>query len=47
MTRPIWTLMNNLTMFENCERGELIKAEWLADRVVNLPSSVKVAANEN
>lgn len=47
MTRPIWALMSNLRMFENSERGELTKAEWLADRVVNLPSSVKVVANEN
>lgn len=40
MTRPIWALMNNLTMYENCRRGELTNAEWLEARVVNLPSSV-------
>ena len=40
MTRPIWTLMNNLPMYANCLRGELKNAEWLEARVVNLPSSV-------
>ncbi|WP_442763673.1 LegC family aminotransferase [Malikia spinosa] len=40
MTRPIWALMNHLTMYANCRRGELANAEWLEARVVNLPSSV-------
>lgn len=40
MTRPTWELMNNLTMFNNCQTGDLSNAEWLADRVVNIPSSV-------
>jgi len=40
MTRPVWALMNNLSMYGNCRRGDLMNAEWLADRVVNLPSSV-------
>lgn len=40
MTRPIWALMNHLTMYANCRRGELDNAEWLEARVVNLPSSV-------
>lgn len=40
MTRPIWALMNHLKMFEQCRRGELPNAEWLEERVVNLPSSV-------
>lgn len=42
MTRPIWTLMNNLEMFEHCEKGDLTHAQWLEDRVVNIPSSVIV-----
>jgi len=41
MTRPIWALMNHLTMYRRCRRGELANAEWLEERVVNLPSSVK------
>jgi len=40
MTRPIWTLMNKLPMFEYAQCGNLINSEWLEDRVVNIPSSV-------
>lgn len=40
MTRPIWTLMNRLPMYENAECGDLSISEWLEARVVNLPSSV-------
>ena len=40
MTRPIWTLMSKLPMFINCQKGDLTNAEWLEDRVVNIPSSV-------
>lgn len=40
MTRPIWTLMTRLPMYAGCPSGSLRTAEWLAARVVNLPSSV-------
>ena len=40
MTRPIWTLMNKLPMFECAQCGNLTNSEWLEDRVVNIPSSV-------
>jgi len=40
MTRPIWKLMTELPMFHNCLKGDLSNAYWLADRVVNIPSSV-------
>lgn len=40
MTRPIWALMTSLSLFTNAPHGPLDNAEWLADRVVNLPSSV-------
>jgi dTDP-4-amino-4,6-dideoxygalactose transaminase len=40
MTRPIWTLMNKLSMFEKAQCGDLTNAEWLEERVVNIPSSV-------
>jgi perosamine synthetase len=43
MTRPIWTLMNKLPMFEHAQCGDLINAEWLEQRVVNIPSSVVVS----
>jgi dTDP-4-amino-4,6-dideoxygalactose transaminase len=42
MTRPIWTLMNKLEMYKNCQTGDLSNALWLEDRVVNIPSSVFV-----
>ena len=41
MTRPIWELMNRLPMFENCENDGLKNTIWFADRVVNIPSSVR------
>lgn len=42
MTRPIWELMNRLPMFENCEHDGLKNTIWFADRVVNIPSSVRL-----
>lgn len=41
MTRPIWELMTRLPMFEHCQHDSLENTIWLADRVVNIPSSVK------
>ncbi len=41
MTRPIWELMNRLPMFERCQHDGLENSIWLADRVVNIPSSVR------
>ena len=42
MTRPIWELMNRLPMFEHCQHDSLENTIWFADRVVNIPSSVKI-----
>ena len=42
MTRPIWELMNRLPMFEHCQHDHLVNTFWFADRVVNIPSSVKL-----
>lgn len=39
MTRPVWELMNRLSMFRNAQCGDLKNAEWIADRLVNIPSS--------
>lgn len=39
MTRPVWALMNDLAIYTHCRKGELANAAWLADRLVNLPSS--------
>ncbi len=41
MTRPIWRLMNRLPMYAHCQHGDLSNAEWLEERVVNIPSSVR------
>jgi perosamine synthetase len=43
MTRPVWRLMSSLEMFKNCQRDGLENSIWLEARVVNLPSSVRVA----
>ena len=40
MTRPIWQLMYKLPMYNNCFRDEQKNAEYLEDRIVNIPSSV-------
>ena len=40
MTRPIWTLMSKLAMFKDCQTDGLKNSLWLADRVVNIPSSI-------
>ncbi len=41
MTRPIWKLMNKLTMYKHCQCGPLENSQWLEDRVVNIPSSYR------
>lgn len=40
MTRPVWTLMNKLPMFLDAQCGDLKNAQYIEDRLVNLPSSV-------
>ena len=44
MTRPVWKLLHRLPAFINAQRGPLDNAEWLEDRVVNLPSSFRLAS---
>ena len=46
MTRPIWRLMNKLPMYAYCMCGTLANAEWLEERVVNIPSSYRPHANK-
>lgn len=41
MTRPVWTLMNELDMFKTCECGNLENSKWLEERLVNIPSGVR------
>ena len=40
MTRPMWTPMHTLPMYQSCLRGDLTTAEKIEDRLVNIPSSV-------
>lgn len=44
MTRPVWELMTRLEMFRDCENDGLENTRWLADRIVNIPSSVRLKA---
>nr|WP_319395109.1 LegC family aminotransferase [uncultured Desulfobacter sp.] len=41
MTRPAWKLMNRLSMYSGCQTGPLSNAQWLYDRIVNLPSGIQ------
>ena len=40
MTRPIWTLMNKLPMYEYCQNDGLENSKYLEERIVNIPSGV-------
>lgn len=42
MTRPIWRLLSSLPMYEHCQKDSLTNSIWLEERIVNIPSSVKV-----
>lgn len=42
MSRPIWTLMYKLEMYKNCIKADCENSEWLEERVVNIPSSVRI-----
>lgn len=42
MTRPSWRLMNKLPMFNDCGSTNLDNAEWVEERAVNIPSSVRI-----
>lgn len=41
MTRPIWALMNKLVMFQHCIHDGLKNSQYIEERLVNLPSSVR------
>lgn len=42
MTRPIWQLMYRLPMYQQCFRDGQNIAEYLEERIVNIPSSVRI-----
>jgi perosamine synthetase len=39
MTRPVWTLINQLTPYESCPSTDLSTAISLSRRIINIPSS--------
>lgn len=43
MSRPVWTPMHRLPMYAKCPCADVGVAEGLASRVINLPSSPKLA----
>jgi perosamine synthetase len=43
MTRPAWTLLNELPMFKKCPKAELRQSESIASRLINIPSSAFLA----
>ncbi|MEN4045776.1 LegC family aminotransferase [Sulfurimonas sp. NW15] len=40
MSRPIWRLMSELEMFQNCQNDGLQNSKFLSERIINIPSSV-------
>lgn len=46
MSRPVWRLMSRLPMFADCPRAGLPVAVSLENRLINLPSSPKLARRE-
>ncbi len=41
--RPIWKSLPSLKAFQNCQSNELINTKKLEKRLINLPSSVRIA----
>lgn len=46
MLRPAWRPMHQLTMYQHCIRSNLAMTEYLAEHLVNLPSSVRSLPRE-
>ena len=44
MTRPAWTLMHKLAPYGKCPRMDLLVAESLEQRLINLPSSASLSS---
>ena len=42
MTRPIWRLMYKLPMYKHCQKDAQHNAEYLEERIINIPSNVKI-----
>jgi len=42
MTRPIWQLLTKNNIFSGAQTGNIKNSLWLADKVINIPSSVRI-----
>lgn len=42
MTRPIWKLNNTCKIYQDCQHDGLSNAQFLQERIVNIPSSVRL-----
>jgi dTDP-4-amino-4,6-dideoxygalactose transaminase len=42
MARPAWQVLHHLPMYKDCFKTDLTNAEWLEQRIVHLPSSVRL-----
>ncbi len=42
MTRCLWTPMHQLPMYHRCQRGDLENTQFFYERIVNIPSSVRI-----
>ena len=42
MTRPIWQLMYRLPMYQHCYRDAQKNSEFIEERIINIPSSVRL-----
>jgi aminotransferase in exopolysaccharide biosynthesis len=41
-TRPAWTLLHKLPPYQHCQRTGTPNADYIEDRLVNIPSSVRI-----
>lgn len=44
MTRPSWTMLSKLEMFKHCPKEDLSNAQFIEDRLVNIPSSANITS---
>jgi len=47
MTRPVWTLMDELAPFKDCPHMDLSVAKLLSKRLINIPSSSHLGVFNN
>ncbi len=47
LTRPVWTLMNKLPMYQGCPSMDLSIAEVLERSIINIPSSAHLGVNDD